>query len=472
MKPGFRSKENRRLRPEVDQAYGEAPRLMVENKLPLYRDAGLEVEYRKKVEGTTETEAVKLVTERIEFIQQKASIPTKPRPKIKLEVEKVVRLRKERMKVVTIDKRTGKLRDQGKWRQKKKNNKKTKMKLSDIENKLINVALFVPEIEKAFFEDQNGERKFVIGEVDKEKTKKNLARLKERQDEEKRKVKSMKDMEKAREVVDIEILKYHDDAESGDDSESGESVETEDDSESVVSVETEKPKKRWRLRNDEKEELTDFISMCDRYGVSDTGTAHLYNVSNERMKNDHKFNQSQINKLRKTMRKNQVNNLELPISKAIGFDERKNLTKVRVGFGARGIAKFEIKKQEHCPIVLWPGEVYAGHVVPMDGSAMTLAKNLHRFTEERRITMEENRGLVSDGCEKMVGWKEGVHACFEKIMKRAFQRIICFFHHIELSFKVILKLYGVVSSSPDKLVGPIGVAVGAEVKVVQSLYFC
>ena len=77
--------------------------------------------------------------------------------------------------------------------------------------------------------------------------------------------------------------------------------------------------------------------------------------------------------------------------------------------------------------------------------------------------MDENRALISDGCPRMVGWKGGIHAWFEKLRGKRYQRVICFFHHIELSFKVILVLYLVISNSPDKLAGPIRVALGAGV---------
>ena len=48
----------------------------------------------------------------------------------------------------------------------------------------------------------------------------------------------------------------------------------------------------------------------------------------------------------------------------------------------------------------------------------------------------------------MVGWKSGVHATMEKINKKPYQRIICFFHHLEKSFEVILLLYSGQTTSP------------------------
>ena len=94
-------------------------------------------------------------------------------------------------------------------------------------------------------------------------------------------------------------------------------------------------------------------------------------------------------------------------------------------------------------MVLWPGEVFAGHVVPSGGKATEIAADLDKFFKDRPgIDISGTQVLISDGCEKMLGWKTGVNASFEKLMGRRFLRVICFFHHIELSFTVIIKLYG------------------------------
>ena len=149
------------------------------------------------------------------------------------------------------------------------------------------------------------------------------------------------------------------------------------------------------------------------------------------------------------------------IPEAIGFDERKDKTKVVVGAGIKGRKRFEMKKEEHCAVVIYPGEQFAGHVVPEDGTGAGLARDLHGFLVERRINMDNVKHLVSDGCEKMVGWKTGTHVSMERIYQRPFGRIICFFHHLEKSFEVILVLYTGHSTSP----GTYAYGVGKEVKV-------
>ena len=98
-------------------------------------------------------------------------------------------------------------------------------------------------------------------------------------------------------------------------------------------------------------------------------------------------------------------------------------------------------QEEHCAIISYPGDEFAGHVVPPAGTGKALAEEIGQFIKDRGVEMQSVKSLVSDGCEKMVGWEKGVHASLEKIFKVPFGRIICFFHHLEKSFEVILLLY-------------------------------
>ena len=79
-------------------------------------------------------------------------------------------------------------------------------------------------------------------------------------------------------------------------------------------------------------------------------------------------------------------------------------------------------------VVLWPGGEFAGHVVPEGEEAKELAAKLNKFLIERpSIKTGEMRALVSDGCEKMLGWKTGVHASLEKLQMKRYKQKVCFF---------------------------------------------
>ena len=59
--------------------------------------------------------------------------------------------------------------------------------------------------------------------------------------------------------------------------------------------------------------------------------------------------------------------------KAVGFDERKDITKVEDGVGKAGRKRFTKVREENCAVVLWPGDVFVGHVVHSGGKAADLA---------------------------------------------------------------------------------------------------
>ena len=124
---------------------------------------------------------------------------------------------------------------------------------------------------------------------------------------------------------------------------------------------------------------------------------------------------------------------------------------------------FLLFQEEHCAIILYPGDEFAGHVVPPKGTGKALAVEIKNFIEERGVDMRKVKSLVSDGCEKMVGWEKGVHATLEKIFQTPFLRIICFFHHLEKSFEVILLLYSGRTTSPGTFSSGVGKEVMGDV---------
>ena len=117
----------------------------------------------------------------------------------------------------------------------------------------------------------------------------------------------------------------------------------------------------------------DFLEDCNRSKVSQNKKLNL--------------NQCQINKKKKKFWMKKVENFkpeEEPDASV--FDERINKTKVEVRRGATGTKRFEVKKEEHWAVILYPGEQFAGHVLPKDGTGAGLARDLIAFTRERGIT--------------------------------------------------------------------------------------
>ena len=214
------------------------------------------------------------------------------------------------------------------------------------------------------------------------------------------------------------------------------------------------------------------METCERFGISETATSTLFNIFTAKHMEDQKLNQSQVAKLKRKIRLKKVAEFEPEnIPEAIGFDERKDDTKVVVGEGHKRRKKFETKKEEHCVVILFPGDEFAGHVVPHDGTGATLAKQLAEFVKERQISMTKVKSLVSDGCEKIVGWRSRVHATLEFIFRVPFQRIICFFHHLKKTFEVILLLYSGHTTSPGTYSGGVGKEVKEDVHKLAVMAF-
>ena len=105
------------------------------------------------------------------------------------------------------------------------------------------------------------------------------------------------------------------------------------------------------MSGEDKLQLEDFMTTCDRFNVSETASSTLFNLQNSQAK----INQSQKNKKKKELRLNTVKNFTTDqIPEAIGFDERKDMTKVQVGLGIKGKKRYEIMNtvQLLCTLVI------------------------------------------------------------------------------------------------------------------------
>ena len=137
------------LRPAPDSAYEGLPTKLPTNKLPLYRDVGLAMEMHKITNPTCNP--VKMVTDCIMQVYDKASIPTLAYLTVLNKVSNLETLKKGRLRQLVVDKRTGTTITTGKFRNKSKNGK-VKVQLQDVLYKLFPVAdeQSIPEIELEF----------------------------------------------------------------------------------------------------------------------------------------------------------------------------------------------------------------------------------------------------------------------------------------------------------------------------------
>ena len=116
-----------------------------------------------------------------------------------------------------------------------------------------------------------------------------------------------------------------------------------------------------------------------------------------------------------------------------------------------GPARLLTSKEEHCSIVGYlrdGGVKYIGQVVPAAGTADAMVDSLWNLLHCRGINTDRIDALVSDGCNKMISWKNSAHKYFEDKAGCPLQQIICIFHQMEKLFERFASVHGFTTSSP------------------------
>ena len=347
-------KGGKRLRARTESVFGGYPRGMSELQLPLWKDVGLHLENLEEG-GMARPEALKKTAEKVGQIYQGASINCLPINSILRKVKTLLSLKRNHEIASVVDKRTGKVRDQGKRRRRKKGNNKCTQKLSDVAGTIFEVKLGeVPEIEMEFYQDQCGPRKMVIGKLDTEETGRRTSLLKKelaaQQSREKKEAAMRKFREKEEERKKLLFKKVTWDEVGAEETaveESGDKGEEEGE----VRLGTRgqiwltASGKRRRFSVEDLQFLGEVLETCDRFDVSSTAASTLFNLHASSSKSDLRVNQSQVAKLKRKFRLQIADNFK-PVNQpeAIGFDERKDVSKCVVGVGQDGHKRFEKKR--------------------------------------------------------------------------------------------------------------------------------
>ena len=447
----------RRRKRTPDPIYHGFPRPIPSSQLPTYKDVGLGIENYKQFEGKREDLAIDFVVEDIRRIYDKASIPTITPKKIRQKVKRLASMKKIRLAEEKIDKRRNTMRVQGKRRRKFKNGK-TKGKVDDVLTHLFSVADVdrVPLKEREFFEDQTTSRKMTIGSLDVKQTTKNKEKIKRVEGQ-----LAAKNNEEARKAQETTVM-Y-----KGTESDQYNSMDTDEDKDwEKTGRNRTKPIVKKRRTKEYLEEMESVFEISERFGLTDMATAHMVNQCST----VNVLTRNTTRRMRKSMRLKKVQKSKGKRIIALGFDERKDDTKVEAGEGLKGNKRYEIKKVENCSIVFWPGEEFAGHVVPHESTGQALAQSVHSFLNARNTDVTSLRAVLTDGCAKMTGFVSGAQAELERLLKRPLQRVVCFFHHLEKPFEKLFVTLDGGTNSPETFSGPIGKAICSDVwkrKVVK-----
>ena len=209
-------------------------------------------------------------------------------------------------------------------------------------------------------------------------------------------------------------------------------------------------------------ELKPIIETAERFGLSDSAVAHIVNATNAKSSIISEDNSSEVlyrskvKRIRKQFRAEKVEESKGKTPIAVGFDERKDKSKVEVGEGIKGSKRFEMKKVENCAVIYWPGEEFVGHVVPRNGTGDGLSQDIIQFFKDRETNLQSLTAILTDGCAKMTGWKAGTCAMLEEELKTPLHRFVCFLHHLELPFGKVFEFYDGPTTGPESFSGPIG----------------
>ena len=186
-----------------------------------------------------------------------------------------------------------------------------------------------------------------------------------------------------------------------------------------------------------------LLDSGERYSMSNSAIAQVYN---DLSKDGTSYTSEGVRRNRNKVRVKEgcpdFSNLNI---KGLGCDERQDLT----DFG-RG----DCHREEHASVTIYTAdqEIYAGYFVPEEGTGASLAHGLFLFCQERKMDLSSLSFLITDACQKMKGWKSGFHVEFEKWLGRELTRIFCFFHHFEKTFESVFKFHGGKTTGPNTLI--------------------
>ena len=408
--------------------YGRGAKKIPQRLLPTKEDVDLACEfYREKM---TEDEAVDRVSQDILKAYGSLTSIKVSKKSVKNGV-KAIRLRRlQRTKELSFDKRTGDMRE-GSGKKRKGKGKRHLPKVTSFSDWAKTLFFCPKEVQPSdleFLNDQKGVRKL-------------------RRDP---RVIPESFSSPGSPILDSDQL------ESDSDESESESPESQNDPDFVLEPRSKKQRSKKSLR-------PDLLDCAERYGLSNGALAATYNAASS------DGTSYTIEGVRKARNKAREANFCPDISnfakiQGIGVDERGDHTIFGGG---------DVHKEEHCSVITYHGdvEITVGYFVPENGTGVALANGLFLFCEERQFDLSSLWFLISDGCNKMKGWKSGFHAEFEKLVQKALVRIICFFHHFEKTFGKVFSVCGGQTTGPSTLTADWQQLIGGDIHKREIVNF-
>ena len=160
----------------------------------------------------------------------------------------------------------------------------------------------------------------------------------------------------------------------------------------------------------------------------------------------------------------------------LGVDGRKDKTLTREvvkdDTGGKVLARNVKKKTDNVSVISAPDGYPIGHFVPESGSGFHNKEALCDFLDHRGILFRRSLEMLNlDGTSTNTGSEEGFAPHLEEELERPLQWSICFLHHLDRPFLLLLLALDGRSLGPESFSGPIGKLITSEAHLLPVVKF-
>lgn len=412
------------------------PQPLVENQLPLAEDVFRAYKFHQVVnKDASVTHLAKLVATEVKGIYNKAGIPT-------IEFESVI---------VKVKRLIVNVNDLMKYSRNKQSSQKYQDKIKSfsclfdisackcVHNGIVERNQCqcpnekkIPVLEWQFWLDQNTSRRMIIGNVDKERTEKNM-KLQERKRKRLTFESKMRHKDTQKCVSSVEL--------------SGSESDVLEESFSLESEEMEE------CHPQNRNQYPELCKALERTNVSNRDACLIVNAALKDLglvSPKNVVDPSKLQRQRKYWRDKQSEKhlLQHRGMVCIGFDGKIDETLVDTGGVRRKV------REEHYVLVSFPDACYIDHVSPNSGRSPDVFNEILGIIERTRST-ETLRAVICDGTPVNTGNKNGIITLLELHLKRPLQWLICMLHFNELPLRKLFSVVDGKTTGPSSHEGPI-----------------
>ena len=241
-----------------------------------------------------------------------------------------------------------------------------------------------------------------------------------------------------------------------------------------------------RTHNQNRNNIENFISELERYGISDRAGAALLNAHNRDLgiitdgKDKDAVDKFKIRRARAAYRLKVKARMKTKVDgtgglTCLGVDgKRDKKTRKRVVQIINGeeVDKNVVETEEHLAYTMEPSGEYLCHSTVELGTGRGLANDFKDVLADHN-SIETVEAVVADGTNTNTGWKEGFIAHVERDLKRNLIWLICLAHGNELPFRHLFCHCdgGHGTSGPDSFMGPIGQECKGKIHLIDVVAF-